>query len=478
MTTSAKAGTSGLLSHSRTLFLRSDGVPLRFYIRPGATKSSLLPLILHGGGVMCRVQEPGAILLMESAEREEMPRGYLQTQYVLDCVERNQQLPMEDYMAVGIPPQRKRRPSAAGRVPYSKSEDVAILMYVRDHGGASSACGNALWREMERVQLTRHSWQSMRTRYLQHLRGHEHLYQIDSRSVIPTVIIHRMLDRPPPEPEAGKKNTDSLQHADPKSIEGASFPDEQACDGVNSEEECFNIFPVAIREFEIDETSEQLKETSDVSEVKNISQEQQMETDKPPEVSIDENYPKRKGTMEELSADSDQMETDTPKEVSLDQPCTKVKRPTARSIVDNKQMETADPPHMGIGEHCTKEKALSEFVMNNNKQSDSGAQASVDELSLPTTSQDEVECATMAISTLMQTHNLDLSTTTQLLLKNNGELAAALHFMETGHRPDGYPIWTHQDDLDLENVDRKVQEKLTQKFGSENLAKRIAFRKS
>ncbi|XP_072928666.1 telomeric repeat-binding factor 2-interacting protein 1 isoform X1 [Hemitrygon akajei] len=475
MATSEKAGTSGLLSHSRTLFLRSDGLPLRFYIRPGAAKSLLLPLILHGGGVMCRVQEPGAILLMESVEGEEMPSGYVRTQYVLDCVQKNQQLAIEDYMAVGIPPQRKRQPS---RVAYSKSEDVAILMYVRDHGGANSTCGNALWREMEHVQLTRHSWQSMRARYLQQLRGREHLYQIDSRSVIPTVVVHQVLDGPPPNPEAGKKNTDSLQHADPKSVEGASFPDEQESDGVNSEEEFFNIFPVAIREFEVDETSEQLKETSDVSEVKNISQEQQMETDKPPEVSSDENYPKRKGTVEELSADSVQMETDKPQEVTLDQPCTKMKRPTAKLIVDNKQMEAANPPQVSIEDHCTKKKALSEFVMNNKKQSDSGAQALIDELSLPTASQDEVECATMAISTLMQTHNLDLSTATQLLLKNNGELAAALHFMETGHRPDGYPIWTHQDDLDLENVDRKVQEKLTQKFGSENLAKRIAFRKS
>ncbi|XP_051873663.1 telomeric repeat-binding factor 2-interacting protein 1 [Pristis pectinata] len=477
MATSRKAGTSGLLSHSRTLFLTSHGEPLRFYIRPGPTKSSLLPLIIHGGGVMCRVQEPGAILLADSAEREGMPSGYTRTQYVLDCVQQNQQLSLEDYTAVRSPPQRQARSSAAGRVAYTKLEDVAILMYVRDHGGAGSVRGNALWREMERVQLTRHSWQSMRTRYLQHLRGREHLYQIDSRSVIPTAVFSQVLDRQPPKPEAGEKNNGSLKHAERESNEDASFPDEQESDGVNSEEEFFNIFPVAIREFEIDEPPEQLKETSDVTEAENILQEQQMQTDKQPEVGLSERCPKRKGTMAELIPGSDQMETDKPQEVSLGEPCAKRKGTTLKIIMDNKQMEAANLPEVSIGDQQTKKRALSEFVVNN-KQSESDSRALVDELSLPTASQDEVECATMAISTLMQTHDLDLCTATQLLLKNNGELAAALHFMETGHRPDGYSIWTHQDDLDLESVDRKVRGRLIQKFGSENLAKRIAFRKS
>ncbi|XP_067855111.1 telomeric repeat-binding factor 2-interacting protein 1 [Heptranchias perlo] len=432
------AGPTPSPSHSRTLFLGDDGDPLRFYIRPGPTKASLLPLIIHGGGVMCRIQEPGAILLTEAGDQQSLPRGYVTAQYVLDSVKQNRQLALEGYAA-----ERVSRPAAAGsqqprqgpaypcgKLPYTKLEDVAILMYVRRYsvadGSEGSVRGNALWREMERVQLTAHSWQSMKDRYLRHLRGRDHLYQIDSRSIIPTAIFpssarvaraQEAACQQASKPEAGKRNPGSSRHADLESREDAPAPVVQVPD-VNSEEECFNIFPIAIREFEVEaETPELLMESSDEMETKEDPQEQQMETDQLPQVSPGEQHPKRKRT-------------------------------------------------------------LAEFIMDN-KQSELDSQTPVDELSsLPTASQDEVECAIRAINTLMQAHDLDLCTATQLLLKNNGELTAALHFMETGHRPDGYPIWTHQDDLDLENVDGKEQDRLIQKFGSENLAKRIAFQKS
>ncbi|XP_078081903.1 telomeric repeat-binding factor 2-interacting protein 1-like isoform X2 [Mustelus asterias] len=315
-------------THSRTLFLGSEGVPLRFYVRPGPTKASLFPLIVHGGGVMCRHREWGAVLLTELEETGPPPKGYTTARYVLDCVEKNEQLPLEDY-------------------------------------GGQRACPPRA--EVRQAQ-----------------------------------------------PRAGKKNPDSRQHID---REEAAASVERVSDGVNSEEECFNIFPVAIREFEVEDDTPELVNIGDELETKKVSQEQQMETDKPLQVNPAKHCPKHKET-------------------------------------------------------------LAGFVMHN-EQSELDSQTPVDELSsLPTASQDEVECAIKAINTLMQTHNLDLCAATQLLLKNSGELSAALHFMETGHRPDGYPIWTHRDDLDLEKADRKVQERLIQKFGSDNLAKRIAFRKS
>ncbi|XP_078385097.1 telomeric repeat-binding factor 2-interacting protein 1 [Cetorhinus maximus] len=434
----AASASNQTLSHSRTLFLEEDGVPLRFFVRPGPTKTSLFPLIVHGGGVVCRHQEQGAILLTELGETGPLPAGYVRARYVLDCVEKNKQLPLDEYRlrtsratgAAGSLPSEAPEvgpADGAGRMFFSKLEDVAILMYVRSNAGPNSGRsvrGTNLWKEMERIQLTAHSWQSMRNRYLRHLCGQEHLYQLDSRSVIPTAVFHQV-KRPEessakraPKPEAAAQaakgnKPDSLQHVDLESNEVAASV-EQVSD-VNSEEECFNVFPVAIREFEVeDDTPELLVEVSDEMGTEKVPREQQMETDK---VNPDEHRTKHKVT-------------------------------------------------------------LAEFVMDN-EQSELDSQTPVDELSsMPTASQDEVECAIRAINTLMQTHNLDLCAATQLLLKNNGELTAALHFMETGHRPDGYPIWTHQDDLDLEDVDIKVQGRLIQKFGSENLAKRIAFRKS
>ncbi|XP_072339800.1 telomeric repeat-binding factor 2-interacting protein 1 isoform X2 [Scyliorhinus torazame] len=321
-------------THSRTLFLSDEGVPLRFYAPPGPTKTALFPLVVHGGGVMCRHQEPSAILLARLEETGPLPSGYTRARYVLDCVERNQQLPLEGYQAAASLP------------------------------GPQEA-----------------------------------------------------------KPSAGKKNPDSLQHPDSllrvdlESNEEANASVEQGSDDVNSEEECYNIFPVAIREFELEgDTPELLVDIGNELEAQ-VPREQPMETDKSLQVNPAEHRPKYKGT-------------------------------------------------------------LAEFVMAN-EQSDLDSQTPVDMLSsMPTASQDEVECAIRAINTLMKAHNMDLSAATQLLLKNSGEFTAAMHFMDTGHRPDGYPIWTHKDDLDLENVDRKAQERLIQKFGSENLAKRIAFRKS
>uniref|UniRef100_UPI00398E9E88 telomeric repeat-binding factor 2-interacting protein 1 n=1 Tax=Pristiophorus japonicus TaxID=55135 RepID=UPI00398E9E88 len=482
MTAGAEHGTSvpasGALTHSRTLFLRDDGVPLCFYISPGPTKASLSPLIVHGGGVVCRLQERGAILLTGPGAR---PSGYTRAQYVLDSVERNQQLALEDYAAdqqqqppsrpAPLPPSRGGPACAAGRTVYTRKEDVAILMYVRRYagprgGGEGSVLGNALWREMARVQLTGHSWQSMKEHYLRRLRGRDHLYQIDSRSVIPTVIfpVSAGAERAAVEeeeeeeeeagqrvcrPEAGKKNPGTPQHVDMESKEDAPAPVEQVPNDVSSEEECFNIFPVAIREFEVEEeTPELLTETSDEMEIEKAPQEQQMKTDQPPQVTSGEHQAKRKETL-------------------------------AEEVPQEQQMDTAQPPQVNPGEHQAKWKGtLAEFIMDN-EQSELDSPTPVDELTtLPAASQDEVDCAIRAINTLMQTHDLDLCAATQLLLKNNGELAAALHFLETGHRPDGYPIWTLHDDLDLEVVDDKVQQRLIQKYGSENLAKRIAFRKS
>ena len=65
-------------THSSTLFLREDGSSMSFYVRPSPAKRRLSTLILHGGGTLCRVQEPGAVLLAQPGERprpEEMVPG-------------------------------------------------------------------------------------------------------------------------------------------------------------------------------------------------------------------------------------------------------------------------------------------------------------------------------------------------------------------------------------------------------------------
>ncbi|NWX52703.1 TE2IP protein, partial [Steatornis caripensis] len=78
----------------------------------------------------------------------------------------------------------------------------------------------------------------------------------------------------------------------------------------------------------------------------------------------------------------------------------------------------------------------------------------------------------------MEKFGMDLFTVTQAFLKNSGEVEATLYFLQTGQRLDGYPVWNREDDLELEKDDDCVKNKLIAKFGAENVAKRIAFRKS
>lgn len=79
---------------------------------------------------------------------------------------------------------------------------------------------------------------------------------------------------------------------------------------------------------------------------------------------------------------------------------------------------------------------------------------------------------------LMEKSGMDLRTVTQAFLKNSGDAEATLHFLQTGRRQDGYPVWSREDDLELQKDDESVKNKLIAKFGAENVAKRVAFRKS
>lgn len=57
------------------LFMTLDGEPMSFYLRPGPVKSKLQPLITAGGGLLCKVQQPGAILLIDPEEKGSIPES-------------------------------------------------------------------------------------------------------------------------------------------------------------------------------------------------------------------------------------------------------------------------------------------------------------------------------------------------------------------------------------------------------------------
>ncbi|CAJ1050494.1 telomeric repeat-binding factor 2-interacting protein 1 isoform X1 [Xyrichtys novacula] len=163
---------------SQVLFLSVDGEPMSFYLRPGPVKRQLQPLITAGGGLMCNTQQPGAILLLDPADKSSISKAnahrYISTQYIHDCVEKEEQLNVEDYRlypaAVSNQSAKQNRNSGssaanpgAGRAAYTSEEDAAIIKFVSKH--ESEIGGNRIWQMMERRKVTNHSWQSMKYRY-------------------------------------------------------------------------------------------------------------------------------------------------------------------------------------------------------------------------------------------------------------------------------------------------------------------------
>ncbi|XP_060899133.1 telomeric repeat-binding factor 2-interacting protein 1 [Labrus mixtus] len=164
-------------SISPVLFMSVDGEPMSFFLRPGPLKRELQPLITAGGGRLSSVQQPGAILLIDPKERgsitEATAHWYVSTQYIHDCVEKDEQLNLEDYrLNPEVAPNQSAKPNSnkesspenlGGRSAYTSEDDSAILKFVSNH--KSDVGGNRVWQEMEKQKVTGHSWQSMKYRY-------------------------------------------------------------------------------------------------------------------------------------------------------------------------------------------------------------------------------------------------------------------------------------------------------------------------
>ncbi|XP_044129289.1 telomeric repeat-binding factor 2-interacting protein 1-like isoform X2 [Bufo gargarizans] len=130
MTSSVRAEgkMAALFSHSRSLFITDVG-PMRFYVRPGPLKRQLSPLICHGGGIVCRVQEPGAFLLSEPGQAEGIQ--YMASTYVTDCVRKNRRLSPRSYRLarrVGAPDKQHlwERKGPPGATPASCEGSPAV----------------------------------------------------------------------------------------------------------------------------------------------------------------------------------------------------------------------------------------------------------------------------------------------------------------------------------------------------------------
>ncbi|KAK1330431.1 hypothetical protein QTO34_010620 [Cnephaeus nilssonii] len=389
-------------THSSTLFVREDGSSVSFYVRPSPAKRRLATLILHGGGTLCRVQEPGAVLLAQPGEAAAEASGdFISTQYILDCVERNERLDLEAYRLglapaadpaaetkSGAPAERAavepEGPPLTGRLAFTDADDVAILTYVKENArSTSSVTGNALWKAMEKSSLTQHSWQSLKDHYLKHLRGQEHKYLLGDAPVSPSS--QKLKRKAEEDPEAADSG-------EPQNKRTPDLPEEE-------EEE----------EEEEEIVKEEIKENEEVVKKMLIEATRGFE-----EVVVEES------PDFEIHITMCDDDPPTPEEDSETQP-------------DEEEEGKVSPPEVGA--------------------------------------------AIKIIRQLMEKFNLDLSTVTQAFLKNSGEVEATTSFLESGQRADGYPIWSRQDDLDLQKGDEDARDTLVKKFGAQNVARRIEFRK-
>ncbi|XP_077583103.1 uncharacterized protein LOC144203500 isoform X2 [Stigmatopora nigra] len=155
---------------SPVLFMTVGGEPMSFYLRPGSIKQELYPLIKAGGGIMCQVQRPGSILLIDPDEintlSESTSYRYVSIQYIHDCVERAEQLNLDDYRinTKTVSMCSNKSPSiSTGRQTYTSAENAAILKYISRR--KSEIKGNCMWQQMEKEHITSHSWQSMKFHY-------------------------------------------------------------------------------------------------------------------------------------------------------------------------------------------------------------------------------------------------------------------------------------------------------------------------
>lgn len=387
-------------THSSTLFVREDGSSIPFYVRPSPAKRRLATLILHGGGTLCRVQEPGAVLLAQPGEAAAEASGdFISTQYILDCVERNERLDLEAYRLglapaadqaaetkSGAPAERSTAeaegPPLTGRIAFTDADDVAILTYVKENArSTSSVTGNALWKAMEKSSLTQHSWQALKDRYLKHLRGQEHKYLSEDAPASPSS--QKLKRKAEEEPEAADRG-------EPQKKRTPNLPEEEE----EEEEEEF--------------VKEEMKENEEAVKKMLVGDTRGVE-----EVVVEES------PDFEIHITMCDDDPPTPEEDSETQP-------------DEEEGKVSPP---------------------------------------------EVGAAIRIIRQLMEKFNLDLSTVTQAFLKNSGEVEATTSFLESGQRADGYPIWSRQDDLDLQKGDEDARDTLVKKFGAQNVARRIEFRK-
>ncbi|XP_061171625.1 nucleolar and coiled-body phosphoprotein 1-like [Saccostrea echinata] len=181
------------------VFEDDKGNPVIFFFRPCAARSKVQPIIEeHGGRVTARM----ALNAIKLANDDDylVSDDYYSVRYIEDCVKANKMLDKEKYRLqprkmvirdasedqvsdISFDEDEPQRIRASmkyfqGRKMYTYADDMAILNYIISNDYHEKVAGNTIWKEMEDLQITKHSASSMNTRYRKTIKYNLNLYTI------------------------------------------------------------------------------------------------------------------------------------------------------------------------------------------------------------------------------------------------------------------------------------------------------------
>eukprot|EP00794_Sanderia_malayensis_P007316 gene7316-8134_t len=158
-------------SLSSKLFTSDDGKPLSFIFHPCPLKAEIRRLVEAGGGELSSKFLPESIRLTD--KEDSVSEGLVHVDFIFQSVQQNCLQDIDSYRVKSN--ERKtvlKCGEKNGRSEYLCGEDQAIIDYIKKNAkenGAGSISGNQIWKQMQEEKVTRHPWQSMRSRYLKHL---------------------------------------------------------------------------------------------------------------------------------------------------------------------------------------------------------------------------------------------------------------------------------------------------------------------
>ncbi|XP_041357979.1 protein SCAF11-like isoform X2 [Gigantopelta aegis] len=160
--------------HSRTLFMKEDGTPMTFHMRPCSERKYLRQLIEHGGGIMTSKAREDCIRLAEKGSTV-TSENYISSKYITECVKENRILDKTKFRYLpaaddGMEPAsviiRIDERLTKGRKKYSAQDDKNIVKYLIEKKLHTQIRGKKIWRDMEFIEITCHSSESMRDHML------------------------------------------------------------------------------------------------------------------------------------------------------------------------------------------------------------------------------------------------------------------------------------------------------------------------